>query len=92
MVEIYKLIDGKESVLQCTDIEMAEKMVKSNPDKYSFESRIKEASGYVRVELETENESLKDQLSKQVEEIEPEPETVIDEPETAEIPEKVEED
>jgi hypothetical protein len=44
MVTIYKLINGIESELLCNTPEDAEAMVKSNPDKYSFEKRIKEGS------------------------------------------------
>lgn len=44
MVTIYKLIDGVESEVLCTTQDGAEAMVKSNPDKYSFEKRVKEDS------------------------------------------------
>ena len=61
MVTIYKIIDGKESELGCSTIEDAEKMVKSNPEKYSFESRKQDEVFEIDESLISENEELKNE-------------------------------
>lgn len=74
MVKIYKLINGVETELHCSSQEDAETMVKSNPEKYSLEKRVKEeeiskndSEFFEEIDiLKSENSELKNEIEEVV--------------------------